>query len=146
MRARLASLHSAEASLVLECCADAAPLWRHLGARVEPGEMAQLADGRTAASFSLGQDIPLSVAPPAGLGWFGASALALSRDGAACVVLFDAVDVSQTGAAITISLRDSHEGVLLEQRITLAPGGAFLCDARVENTGSAAVTVDWLAR
>ena len=145
MAAQLVSLHSAEASLVLECCTSAAPLWRHLGARVEVGELAALADGRTAATFSLDQDVPLSAAPPAGLGWFGPPMLALSRAGHACVPVFGAADVSQSGGSITISLRDSQEGLLLEQQITLAPGGVFLFDARIENTGKAPVALDWLA-
>ncbi len=145
MTARLAILHSAEASLVLECCSDAAPLWRHLGARVELGELAPLADGRTAASFSLDEDVPQSAAPPAGLGWFGLEALQLSRAGRGCVPVFGGADVSLAGDAITIGLRDNQEGLLLQQRITLAPGGVFLFDARLENTGTMAVTLDWLA-
>ena len=36
MSAQLALLHSDQASLVLECRNDGPPLWRHLGARVEP--------------------------------------------------------------------------------------------------------------
>ena len=37
MTASLVQLHSAEASLVLELAATGAPLWRHLGARLDPG-------------------------------------------------------------------------------------------------------------
>ena len=128
MTPQLAFLHSAEASLVLECCANAAPLWRHLGARVELGELAPLADARTAASFSLDEDVPLSTAPPVGLGWFGPAVLRLSRAGQACVPVFGAAEVSQADDAITISLRDGHAGVLLEQHITLDLGGVFLFD------------------
>ena len=145
MPAMLASLHSAEASLVLECRADGAPLWRHLGARVDPGVLASLADSRTAASFSLDSDVPLSTAPPAGLGWFGPAALAVRRDGKTCPVQFGLAEATQHGATITTTLRDDVAGVLLEQRITLAPGGAFLFDARVENTGASPLGVDWLA-
>ena len=145
MKPQLALLHSAEASLVLECPAHGPPLWRHLGARVEPGELAALDDARGAASFSLDKDIPLSTAPPAGLGWFGPAVLGLSRGGHRCVPVFGSAEVNQSDTAITIRLRDSHEGLLFEQRITRAPGGAFLFDARLENTGAAVVTLDWLA-
>ena len=145
MPVKLACLHSAEASLVLECCADGAPLWRHLGARIEPGALAPLADSRTAASFSLDADVPLSTAPPAGLGWFGPQAVAVRRGGKACPVQFGAANVTQHGETITIQLRDDVAGVLLEQQITLAPGGAFLFDARVENVGATLLSVDWLA-
>ena len=145
MLAQLASLHSAEASLVIECRADGAPLWRHLGARAEPGALAPLADSRTAASFSLDRDLPLSTAPPAGLGWFGPEALSVRRGGKICTVAFGLADVMVHGDTITVRLRDDAAGVLLEQRFALAPGGAFLFDARIENTGSSTLGVDWLA-
>ena len=145
MAARLACLHSAEASLVLECQDRGAPLWRHLGSRVALGDLAPLADGRTAASFSLDDDLPLSTAPPAGLGWFGPAALELRRDGRACTAVFDEAEVDQSDSAIVIRLRAEQQGLALEQRISLAPGGAFLFDAILHNTGSAPVTLDWLA-
>ena len=138
-------LHSAEASLVLECPADAPPRWRHLGARAEPGELAALAESRTTASYALDTDAPLATAPPAGLGWFGPAVLGLRRAGLGCVPEFGSAEVSQSDTAITIQLRDQTEGLLLEQRITLAPGGAFVFGARLENTGAAPVTLDWLA-
>ena len=145
MAARLASLHSAEASLVLECRTDGAPLWRHLGARAEPGDLASRADSRTSATFSLDADVPFSTAPPTGLGWFGPEVLMVRRGGKVCPVQFGAAEVTQHDEAITVRLRDDVAGVLLEQRITLAPGGAFLFVARVENTGTAPLGVDWLA-
>ena len=145
MTAQLACLHSAEASLVLECREGAAPLWRHLGARVEPGALSPLADGRTAASFSLDEDVPLSTAPPAGLGWFGQSALALRQNGRALVPVWTGSGVEQDGQAITIRLSDALAGVELEQRIALAPGGGFLIDATLTNRGDAPLGVDWLA-
>lgn len=144
MAAKLACLHSAEASLVLECSAQGM-LWRHLGARVEPGALASLTDLRTAASFSLDRDVPLSTAPPAGLGWFGPEALVVRRDGKACPVAFGPAEVTQQADAITIRLRDEAAGVMLEQRFAVAPGGAFLLDARAENTGAASLSIDWLA-
>ena len=143
--ARLACFHSTEASLVLECCDRGPPLWRHLGARVAPGALAPLADARTAASFSLDADVPLSAAPPAGLGWFGPAALHLRRDGHGCSAVFGAAQVEQSDTAIAIRLTDPLQGVLLEQRIGLAPGGAFQFDVSVRNTGVAPLTLDWVA-
>lgn len=145
MSATLAQLHSPEASLVLECRADGAPLWRHLGARVDAHGLAALGDGRTPASFSLDDDVPLASAPRAGLGWFGPEAVALRRDGRALVPLFDAVAVEQRTDRITIRLDDTRQGLTLEQRFALAPGGAFLCDATLTNTGAEPFAVDWLA-
>ena len=145
MAARLASLHSAEASLVLECLPTGAPLWRHFGARVAADWLPPLADTRTAASFALDQDVPLATAPTPGFGWFGQAVLSLRWGGKACLVQFGPAEVTQLDDAISIRLRDERAGVLLEQRITLTAGGAFLFDARIENTGPDVLNVDWLA-
>ncbi len=145
MTVRLASLHTDQASLVLECRATGAPLWRHLGARVAEAGLTALADTRTAASFSLDGDVPLVTVPPAGLGWFGPAAVALRRAGRALVPAFGAATVEQADGAIVIRLADGAEGLALEQRFTLAPGGAILCDAVLTNAGTEAVGVDWLA-
>ena len=145
MTLHLAQLHSAEASLVLECRDDGPPLWRHLGARVDAAGLAGLAQGRTAASFSLDRDVPLSTAPPAGFGWFGPQAIELRRDGRSLVPVFDFAEVEQSGDSVTIRLADTTAGIALIQRIALAPGGAFLFDAELGNTGAAPIAVDWLA-
>ncbi|MEN9683103.1 MAG: hypothetical protein RLZZ427_854 [Pseudomonadota bacterium] len=145
MSGSFASLHSADASLVLECRGDGPPLWRHLGARVDPAGLGELAQTRTPASFSLDGDVPLASAPLAGLGWFGPAAVALRRDGRALVPVFGAAEVVQGDGQITICLTDAQEGVRLEQRIALAPGGGFLFDAVLHNTGAIPFAVDWLA-
>ena len=144
MSATFASLHSAEASLVLECPAHGAPLWRHLGARVDPEGLPPLADSRTAASFSLNGDLPFDTAPPAGLGWFGPAVVQARRGAGSCPVVFGAAEVAQGAETITIVLRDELAGVLLEQHIALASGGAFLFDARVENIGTEPLGIDFL--
>ena len=115
MTASLVQLHSAEASLVLELAATGAPLWRHLGARLDPGAPAPLADGRTAASFSLDQDVPLSTAPLAGLGWFGPAAVALRRGGRAVVPVFTA-KVEAGAKRIAIRLTDAANGLECRER------------------------------
>lgn len=145
MTRRFVSLHSEQASLVLELREQGAPLWRHLGARVDPGALVPLEQGRTAASFSLDADVPLCTAPVAGLGWFGPAAVALRRDGQALVVDFDAADVTASDTAIVIRLEDRLHGAVLEQTMARDPGGAFRFDARLTNTGSAPLTLDWLA-
>jgi len=145
MTVQLLQLHTAEASLVLELGGDGAPLWRHLGARVDAAGLAALADTRTPASFSLDGDVPLSSAPPVGLGWFGPAAISLRRDGRALIPVFSHVAAEQSADALTITLTDAQEGLRLEQRIAIAPGGAFLFDASLTNLGTAPVAVDWLA-
>ncbi|MEN9926770.1 MAG: hypothetical protein RL268_2896, partial [Pseudomonadota bacterium] len=146
MSAQLALLHSDQASLVLECRNDGPPLWRHLGARVEPRDLAPLALGRTPASFSLDEDVPFSTAPPSGLGWFGPACLALRQSGQRLVPVFTQAQVSQTEQAIRIVLSDAVSGVELVQSIDLLAGGAFRFSAQVSNRGAAPVEVEqaWL--
>lgn len=145
MPGTFASLHSAEASLVLECRPGAAPLWRHLGARVDPAGIPHLAATRTPASFSLDGDTPLATAPVAGLGWFGPSCLALRQNGRSLVVAFDHAEVAQTGDGIAIRLADGQSGIELHQTIDLLFGGAFRFQAKLINNGSQPIELDWLA-
>lgn len=145
MSTKLASLHSDQASLVLECPVNGSPLWRHLGARVELLGLPALALGRTPASFSLDQDVPFNTAPPSGLGWFGPACLALRRDGRRLVPFFAQAQVSQTEEAIRIVLSDPIAGVELVQSMDLLPGGAFRFATQLTNTGTLPVEVEWLA-
>ncbi|MBN8502258.1 MAG: alpha-galactosidase [Sphingomonadales bacterium] len=145
MAAMLACLHSAEASLVLECVPDRPPLWRHLGARVDPGDLAPLADQRTPASFSLDRDVPFSTCPPSGLGWFGPAAVTIRRGGLGVATEFAQVDLRQSETAIHIVLSDALAGIELHQTVTLLDGGAFRFDAAVVNRGSEPIEVAWLA-
>ena len=145
MSAMLASLHSDQASLVLELREGAAPLWRHVGARVDPGALVPLGDGRTAASFSLDGDVPLCTAPVAGLGWFGPAALGVQREGRTVVIDFTETAVTADAHAIAIRLEDAQEGLLLEQIVKRDPGGAFRFDVRLTNRGTEPLVLDWLA-
>lgn len=145
MTRRFVSLHSDQASLVLELRENGAPLWRHLGARVDPGQLLPLEEMRTAASFSLDDDVPLGTAPTAGLGWFGPSALALRRGARTLVLALAAPDVTADHDAIAIRLEDRQAGVRLEQAITRDPGGAFRFAARLTNIGPEPLALDWLA-
>ncbi len=143
MTTTFVSLHTPEASLVLERRTNAPPAWRHLGARVEVAGLPALADVRAAASFSLDRDVPASLAPPSGLGWFGPPAMVLQREGKTCVAVFDDVTVDSSAGAIRVIARDAIAGVVLEQTITL--GEAFRFSATIRNIGTAPLAVDWLA-
>lgn len=139
------SLHSAEASLVLECRADGPPLWRHLGARVDPTGLAPLAASRASASFSLDRDVPLSLAPPAGLGWFCPPLAALRRDGAELVAVFGPATVQASETELVLRSSDPVAGLELEHRIAVLPGGAFCFSAKLTNRSTEQVAIDWLA-
>ena len=145
MLAEFACLHSAEASLVLECRAAAPPLWRHCGALVDVSWLPGMADCRTAASFSLDDDVPFSLAPPAGLGWFGPEVLRARRGDQRILAEFDAVTVDSDETGITITARDAVNGIELIQTITPEPGGAFVFAATLQNSGTQPLTLDWLA-
>jgi alpha-galactosidase len=145
MTADIISLHSAEASLVLERQAGAAPLWRHLGLRVDAAALAPLATGRMPATFSLDADVPLQTLPPAGLGWFGPAALAVRQGGAALVPLFDDVALNLGADGLAITLVDKANGLQLMQQVRIAAGGAFVFAARLTNLGQRPLALDWLS-
>lgn len=145
MAALLASLHSDQASLVLECPPNAPPLWRHVGARLEPSGIPTLAETRTPASFSLDQDTPFSTAPAAGLGWFGPACLAARQEGRNLLVVFDQVGVQSEANRIAIHLSDPQTGIELHQTIDLLAGGAFRFGSRLTNTSSETLELEWLA-
>lgn len=145
MRVQFATLHGHGASLVLEARDGDAPLVRHWGAATSVDGLRARAEARGPASFSLDVDVPLSLAPPAGLGWFGPEALRLRRDGLALVVVWTHSDVRQESDAIAITLDDAMAGVRLEQRIAIVDGGALRIEASVINTGTSQLEVEWLA-
>ncbi len=145
MSPALASLHGEEASLVLESRTDGPPLWRHLGARVGVEGLAPLADARMAASFSLDADVPFSTLPPAGLGWFGPSALGARREGRGLVPVFDLAEIESDGGTLIIALTDRGNQLDVVQEVRLTPDGGFLFDASVTNRGAVPLEIDWLA-
>lgn len=141
---QIVSLHAGEGSLVWEQREDGSPLWRHFGPRVTVGDIFAIADTRTPASYSLDKDVPCSLAPPAGLGWFGPAAVVLRRDGHALAPFFDRSSVTATETFIHIVSNDRVTGAELEQQFEVS-GGAFVCRAIVRNIGSAPIGIDWLA-
>lgn len=145
MTGMFASLHGDESSLVLECVPGSAPLWRHLGARVDPTGIPALLTTRTPASFSLDQDSPLSTAPVTGRGWFGPSCLTLRQNGQSLIAAFDHVEVEQDSHSIAIRLSDAQSGIELRQTIGQLRGGAFWFQARLTNHGLEPLELGWLA-
>jgi alpha-galactosidase len=139
------ALHAGGGSIVLEPVADAAPLWRHCGARVEPGALPPLAATRTAASYSLDRDCPLSTAPVAGQGWFGPAVVALRRDGVALPLVWTSAQVENSDAAIRITLNDDRAGITLIQSFRVDANAGWRIGAQVINRAPVAVALDALA-
>jgi len=138
------SLPSGEGTIVLEAVPTGAPLWRHFGAACASAALPALADTRTAASFSLDQDCPLTLAPVGGTGWFGPAVVELRRDGAALPLVWTHADHAETADGLCITLRDDRAGVTLVQTITCEHGG-WRFGAELINHGSAPVSIEALA-
>ena len=146
MTARVIHLQGRAVSVVLELVPDGPPRWRHWGARVDPAGLAALADQRSAASFSMDADVPLTSAPTAGNGWFGPVALGCHRGGNDNVLAWDDISVDSSADAATIALTDTVRGVRLEQRLTLDPASDCLTlSVIVTNIGNTPLHVAALA-
>ena len=144
--ADLLALHGDEWSLVLERGERAVPLWRHLGARVEPGTLPKLAELRGSATFSLEGDHAMAALPVAGLGWFGPPLLSLrDASGASLPVHFDTCEASSTAASLTLQASDSISGICVTSTYLVLPGGGLEIAHRLENRSQGAVTIDRLA-
>ncbi len=142
----LITLHGSFSSVMLELDGAGAPLWRYWGARLESvSHIPLLRATRAAPSFSLDDDVPLSLFPSFGVGWFGPSALLAHRVGAdfaqswtgcvvewlaperaVCVTLFD--DVARLRVVITLSLDSASD--ILSINTTLTNMGAAPLDVQ----------------
>lgn len=143
--ASIHALHGHGWSLVLEARPGDAPVVRHWGPPTSADGLHLLAESRSPASFSLDADVPLSLAPPAGLGWFGPEALRVRRGGRVQIVAWTESDVRHEDDAITVTLIDRVAAVRLQQRIASVDGGAMRIEATLFNDGPDPLTVDWLA-
>ena len=144
-----AVLHSPACTAIWEVREDEAPLWRYWGPRLPDGVVppAPLRVERPEPSFSLHHDVPLSLFPGIGLGWFGAPALAAHRAGrdwahaaTACRVETVAPDtlcfhladaVAQVALAITARLDAASDVLTISTTLT--------------NAGAQVLDVTWLA-
>ena len=138
------ALNAGAGSLVLELREGAPPVWRHFGASVSTEGLPSLTIARGPASYSLDHDVPLSVAPVSGLGWFGPEVLRISRDGSSLNIAFTDSSASSADGHLTIRSTDPVSGIELEQ-VFEATGAAYVCRSRVSNIGTVPFTVDWLA-
>lgn len=143
-------LHGAHSSLVLECHADEAPLWRYWGPRLADGALpAQpLRDERPLPSFMLDHDQPLPVLPGLGVGWFGQSALLAHRDGRDFTLAFQRCTWAwqPPGQALELTLHD--DVAQLQARLWLqldTRHDVLRVRTELVNTGSAVLDVAWLA-
>lgn len=133
---------------ILELPRGEAPLWRYWGTRlpdgVTPGPA--LRKHRPTPSFSPDFDQPLTIAPGAGMGWFGEPALKVHREGRDWTFQPDDCDVIQQGQTIKIVLTDSVAKVEVSQQLALDPDSDVLTiRSSLTNRGAGLLEVLWFA-
>lgn len=140
------ALHTPEASLVLEHDNQRGVVWRHCGLRAEPGDLPRASEARGPASFALDRDIGVPLVPPAGLGWFGPSAVEV-RDARGSPILFapNVTLVEERGGELEVTVSDTVAGLEWTGSISALTGGAVRISAAIRNTGAAAVALATLA-
>lgn len=140
------SLHSAEASLVVEADPKRGVVWRHCGLRVDPGDLPRASQGRGPATFALDRDIGMPLVPPAGLGWFGPAAIE-ARDAAGAPVIFaaDHWHVETTGTKLSVIQSDREAGLEWRATCTVLSGGATRVSTSIINIGTASISLAGLA-
>jgi alpha-galactosidase len=137
-------------SVVLELDGGCAPLWRHWGARLplDCFPPTCLRDSRPRPSFSLDNDIPLSVFPTFGVGWFGAPALAAHRGGKDFAQTFTRCDMTWVRAdqAVTIDLTDEVAQLHVAITFDLNPSNdALTITTALTNLGDQTLDVSHLS-
>jgi alpha-galactosidase len=144
------TLHGRRSSLVLELRPDEAPLWRYWGPRLPAGALppTALRDTRALPSFNLDADVPLSVLPGFGVGWFNQSALLAHRSGLAFAQSTTACEARwlQPGRELQLVLRDSVAQWRVDLHLHLQPEtDVLLMRSTLTNEGPTPLDVQWLA-
>ncbi|MEY3124244.1 MAG: hypothetical protein RLZZ573_764 [Pseudomonadota bacterium] len=144
------SLHSQNSTLVLECPANEAPLWRYWGPRLPDTctPTHALRDTRPVPTFMLDFDQPLTLVPTFGVGWFGQSALLAHRSGLDFAQAFRRCEVEWTTPAQAVVLHLFDDVALLRLDITLSLDDAsdvLTMQSRITNHADTALDVQWLA-
>jgi alpha-galactosidase len=143
-------LNGTDCSAILELDAGRAPLWRHWGARLPDGAFppTALRHMRPLPSFSLDDDVPLTVFPTFGVGWFGASALLAHRGGQDFAHAFAACEVSwvRPNEAVIFHLHDDVGQMSVAITLDLNPKTDVLTiSTRLSNHSDEVLEVQWLA-
>lgn len=142
-------LHGRESSVVLEVRPNEAPLWRYWGARLPDDclPLVPLRDGRAIPPSSMEFDLPLSVAPTFGVGWYGQSALLAHRAGRDFAQQFTdcRVEWLQAGRALVLHLNDAVAQLSLSLRLELDANDVLQLQSTLANDGVEVLDVQWLA-
>jgi alpha-galactosidase len=143
------TLHSPACTALWEIVPDGAPLWRYWGPRLPDGVVppTPLFGGRPETTWALGQDLPLSLCPGIGNGWFGQSALLAHRDGADWTFAVTSCRVEQIDPQrLRFHCADSVSQITLVVTVHLdSATDTLVCSTTLINQGDATLDVQWLA-
>ena len=143
-------LHGRHSSVVLECSANEAPLWRYWGPRLADITMPPLPlrQTRPAAPASLEVDQPLSIAPTFGAGWFGRASLLAHRGGEQFSQQWQSCDIAADNNPqwVSVTLRDTIAGLRLIVTLRIdASSDGLTIQSCLHNEGKDILDVQWLA-
>ena len=131
-------------SLVLKRIVNGAPLWRHWGERVTPGDLPPRDE--PPLSFSPDVVVALSTAPGFGLGGFGQRLFSAHRDDRDFSCGWDSCEIEANETQLVVRLTDSVARIGLEQRFLLDPASDVLTiSATLTNRGAVPLALGSLA-
>ena len=143
-------LNGTNSTLVLEVHADHAPIWRYWGEGLPSGTLPPGGwhSEKPIPTFSLDQNVPLTLFPTFGVGWFGAPALLAHRDGQSFAQNFTRTKITWIRAdeAVMIHLADDVAEIQVDISLDLnAASDVLTCQTRLTNLGDTALDVIWMA-
>jgi alpha-galactosidase len=143
-------LQGTKSTIILETASDRAPIWRYWGSRLPTGTLPPtvLDDERAVPTFSLDKNVPPTLFPTFGVGWFGGPALLAHRQSKSFAQDFSRVEILWTRAneAIVVSLFDDVAKIKVDISLDLSPATDVLtCQTNLTNLGDTSLEISWLA-
>jgi alpha-galactosidase len=143
-------LHGQACTFVLETSSSTAPIWRYWGGKLPPGTVPAftMAHSQTVPSFSLDQNVPLTLFPTFGIGWYGAPALLAHRGGQAFAHDFTRTQITwiRPHEALLVRLFDDVAAVQVDINLDLnSSNDTLTAQTTLTNLGEIALDVSWLA-
>lgn len=142
-------LDGTRSSLVIDTGGAGIPLLRYWGQRLPDGFDAETLAGwysRPLPDASLDRDVPLTLLPEFGFGWFGTPGLLGCRDRRDWATAFELIGQGRNGNGITLHCRDTVAGLELDLAIELDVDTDVISRRSVlRNTGDRDYWLSWCA-
>ena len=149
------TIHGKQSTLILELVATGAPIWRYWGVKL-PRDCAPpcpLSDSLGIPTFSLDQNVPFTLFPTFGAGWYGAPAFLAHRAGRNSLGKDFTQDFTSSNwawdrrdEAVTFTLLDQISNIEVCISLDLDPTNDVLsCKTSLTNRGTTDLSVQWLA-